>query len=236
MLDKSRVLGLLPARAGSKGIPGKNVRNLLGKPLVSWAAAALRGAALVSRSICSTNDEKVIEAVLKEGIEVPWIRPEVLSSDKALVVDVILHALEKLEKEEGSSYDYVALVQATSPTVTSADIDCAIEIAKKNDADTVITGFNAGQRHPSTMFRVKENGSVDWYIAKEEKMLRRQDLSEVFIRTGLVYVVKVSSLRLSGSIYGNNIFPLIIPEYRSITIDEEFDFCLAELIMGLSND
>lgn len=226
-----KVLGLLPARGGSKGVPRKNVRVLHGRPLVQWAASALASASSVSRAVCSTDDAEIAGAAAGAGLEVPWMRPAELSQDTTLVVDVVLHALNRFSEDFGETYDYVAIVQATSPTVITADIDAAVNMAISNDADTVITGFPVGQRHPATMFSMSESKRVDWLMDADQRMARRQDLPSYYIRSGLVYVIKASVIREARTLYGDRIFCLEIPEERALTIDEERDFQIAEFLL-----
>jgi CMP-N,N'-diacetyllegionaminic acid synthase len=229
---ETRVLGILPARGGSKGIPGKNLKPLLGKPLIAWAATALAHSVEVDQKICSTDDSHIAQIAKDYGLSVPWLRPPDLALDNTLVVDVIEHALRSMLAEPGISYTHVALIQATSPTVTATDIDAAIRLAIKTDADTVITGFHAGQRHPATMYTMAEDGSVHWLLEQRQRMARRQDLPQIFVRTGLVYVMKANVILDRHSIYGDRIMSIIIPEERAITIDEESDFRLAEFLLG----
>jgi len=230
-MSAPRVLGLLPARGGSKGIPGKNLRPLLGRPLIDWAASALASARTPIRRICSTDDPEIGAAAVRAGLEVPWLRPDELSSDTSLVVDVIAHALRTLGADGDRPYTHVVLVQATSPTVTPADIDAAVELAVKGDADTVITGFPAGQRHPSTMFSLNRDGVVSWLLDDRQRMARRQDLPPIFIRTGLVYVMRTELVIERRTIYGDRVLALTVPEDRSLTIDDERDFRLAEFLL-----
>lgn len=227
-MNDVKVLGILPARGGSKGIPGKNLRPLVGKPLIAWAAGALAESKIPFRRICSTDDRKIAKAAMEAGLEVPWLRPKSLAQDSSLVVDVIDHSLCTLEAEGDKAYTHVVLVQATSPTVFSVDIDSAIRLAIKGEADTVITGFPAGQRHPSTMYSMDSDGRVTWLYEEKQRMARRQELPDIFVRTGLVYVVRTSVIRREKNIYGKRILALPIPEERALTIDEEQDFRLAE--------
>jgi CMP-N,N'-diacetyllegionaminic acid synthase len=231
-MAESRVLGILPARGGSKGIPGKNLKPLSGKPLIAWAATALSNAAEVEQKICSTDDSHIAQVAQAYGLRVPWLRPPELALDDTLVVDVIEHALRSILAEQGICYSHIALIQATSPTVTATDIDAAIRLAIETDADTVITGFHAGQRHPATMYTMEEDGSVQWLLEQRQRMARRQDLPPIFVRTGLVYVIKAEIILERHSIYGDRIMSLIIPEERAITIDEESDFRLAEFLLN----
>ena len=227
----TKVLGILPARGGSKGVPRKNVRLLLGKPLITWAACALSSSKYVSRAICSTDDIEIANAAIAAGLEVPWLRQPDLAGDKTLVVDVLNDALERLAAEGDAGYHYIALAQATSPTVRVEDIDNAIELAISHNADTVITGFDAGQRHPATMFSLSRDNQVHWLMDAEERMARRQDLQPYFIRTGLIYVIKRETLVENRSIYGKRVFCMPVSEECALTIDDERDFEMAEYIL-----
>ena len=123
-----KVLGILPARGGSKGIPGKNLRNLLGKPLIGWSAEALVGVDRIEKKICCTDDQAIADAARNFGLEVPWIRPSSLAQDDTLVIDVISHAIDRLASDGKPPYTHVVLVQATSPTVTRVDIENAHQL------------------------------------------------------------------------------------------------------------
>jgi len=236
-MNPPRVLGLLPARGGSKGIPGKNMRLLLGRPLIAWAASALAAATTPARRICSTDDLTIAETAVVAGLETPWLRPLDLATDTSLVVDVISHALRTLVKDGDAPYTHVALVQATSPTVTAMDIDAAVNLAISGKADTVISGFPAGQRHPSAMFSINTDKTIDWLLEDKQRMARRQDLPPIYIRTGLVYVMRADLVLDRGTIYGERILALTVPEERALTIDDERDFRLAEfMLMETKND
>ena len=225
---ESKVLGLLPARGGSKGIIKKNLRKVAGKPLVAWASSILSNSQGIDRKICCTDDSEIAKVAREYGLETPWIRPSELSQDSTLVVDVLVHAVEKLSVDTKFPFTHVVLVQATSPTVTSADIEGAIKMAIETNADTVITGFDAGEKHPARMFKFNNSNTVEWLFEVPARMVRRQDLKQVFIRTGLVYVVKVETLFKYNSLYGPNIQSIIVPEEKAINIDEEKDILLAE--------
>lgn len=223
-----KVLGILPARSGSKGIPGKNLRNLLGKPLIGWSAEALVGVKCIEKKICCTDDESIAEVARQFGLEVPWIRPSSLAQDDTLVIDVISHAIDRLASDGKTPYTHVVLVQATSPTVTRVDIENALNLALETNADTVITGFDAGEKHPARMFHIEDDGSVSWFSQEPQRMIRRQDLKPIFIRTGLVYVMKTETIEKYGSIYGPNTKAIVVPEQKAVNIDIEDDFSLAE--------
>ena len=225
------ILGLLAARGGSKGIPGKNIRSLCGRPLLAWAAQAIIQAQGISRSICSTDDESIAKVARECGLQVPFIRPDILATDEASIVDVIQHALVSVDSPS-KPFTHILLVQATTPTVTAQDVEEAIVLLHNKKADTVITGFPARVAHPALMFTLDHTSKVSWLLANNHYTKRRQDFPEVFIRTGLLYLISTRVLRERNSIYGDHIHTMIIDENRAITIDEEEDFLRAERIMS----
>lgn len=232
-MSEPNVLGLLPARGGSKGIPGKNLRSLCGRPLLAWAGDAILHAPSISRAVCSTDDDAIAKVAMNNGLEVPFRRPATLASDEALVVDVIRHAVDTLD-DPSKPFTHVAIVQATTPTVTADDIEAAIDFVRNDGADTVISGFHAGMHHPSIMYTLDKNGGVSW-LFDEQQHRRRQDLPIIFVRTGLVYIVSVQVLRERGTLYGDRIRSLVVDEDRAVTIDEERDFRLAQRLMENKN-
>jgi CMP-N,N'-diacetyllegionaminic acid synthase len=224
-----KVLGILPARGGSKGIVGKNLHKLAGKPLLAWAGEALLNAKSLSKCICSTDSDEIAISAKHVGLEVPFIRPENLSGDTAKIVDVILHALNFFS-DLGFGFSHVALVQATSPTVRSKDIDEAVKIAMREDADTVFSGYKATSSHPSLMYSIEPNQQVSWLLKEGFHEKRRQEFKDIYIRSGLIYVIKTEVLFQKNSIYGDKLHSYEIEENRAITIDEEQDLEWAEFL------
>ena len=147
-MNHNRVLALLPARGGSKGISGPNTRLLAGKPLNSLATSVLSKASIPSGKIISTVDSVIADVAKKSGLEIPWLRPEELATDTGLVVDVIGHASLQLKTDYDESFSHAALVQATIPTVLAEDIDAAIRLVVDGDPNPLITGFPAGSAPP----------------------------------------------------------------------------------------
>lgn len=203
--------------------------------MLGWAAAALSQATIVHRRICCSDSQEIMAVARDYGLETPWQRPPHLAEDTSLVIDVVLHALDTLEAA-GERYTHVALVQATSPTVLPEDIDQAVQMAIDTGADTVITGVEAGQQHPSTMFYAGADGRVKWLQDAKARQARRQDLDAIYVRTGLIYVVSVATLRATNSIYGEKIFASIVPEERAVAIDTLFDFKIAEILLKESEN
>ena len=233
IMTGANVLGIIPARHGSKGLPGKNVKLLCGKPLIAWAAEAAIASSTLSEVMCSTDSQEIAAIAEQVGLSVPFLRPGELAQDDSLIVDVLCHALGWF-KEFGREFDYLCLVQPTSPFITARDINAAVKMAVEKDADTVITGYDCGQKHPSTMFTLGDKSEVNWITPTEKRMARRQDLKTVYIRSGLVYVCKADMILNKKTIYGEKMFVLEVPESRSMSIDTEFDFRIVEALMKMN--
>jgi CMP-N,N'-diacetyllegionaminic acid synthase len=224
------VLGVIPARGGSKGVPKKNILPLGGKPLIGWACEAAMAARRIDRLVCSTDSMEIAEICRTYAVETPFLRPPELATDTALIVDVLRYTLEKLDSN-AKEFSHVCLVQATSPFVTGEMLNAGIALALEKDADTVITGTPCGQQHPSTMFMKDDAGAVAWLLADEQRMKRRQDFPPVFVRCGAVYVFRAAMIREQRKLYGERIFALETSHERAMTIDTPLDFKLAEFFL-----
>lgn len=199
------ILGLIPARGGSKGIPKKNIRPLCGKPLVAWTIEAAKYSQLLDRFLVSTEDAEIAEAARRFGAEV-LNRPAELAADDTSTLTVLQHVLERVPA------DTVVLLQATSPIRDPDLIDRCIRRFQETGADSLATGF---------ICKYAEYGRND---------LRRQDLEGFFYDDGNVYVVRADLLR-RGDRYGKRIERMLLDKEQNVDIDEEFDFWLAEQIL-----
>jgi CMP-N,N'-diacetyllegionaminic acid synthase len=231
--SRKRVIGIIPARGGSKGIPGKNVALLAGKPLISWVWEAARQSKMIDEIVLSSDDDEIISVSRSLGIPVPFRRPSELASDESLVVDVIYHAITWLKEQQGKEFDYICLLQPTAPMVETNDYDRVIQKAIDYDADTVICVYPCDQQHPSIMFTLNEEGGAQWFLETvDNRMSRRQDLPSVFIRSGLAYVFKTSLILEKRALYGEKIFAVEVPSERGmIDINSPFDLKLAEFLI-----
>ena len=221
-------LGIIVSRSGSKGLKNKNTLNLGGKPLIQWVMEAAKKSKKIDTLIVSTDCPFSISIAKKLEIHVPFTRPKELASDNSLIVDTLYHSLLFYENQD-VFFDHVVLLQPTSPFTSSEDIDKAIEIAEQKTADTVISGYNSGQIHPTIMYHKDKEGVVSW-VTRGEKMGNRQDLKTVFQRSGNVYVIN-SSLIKEKKIYGDSIFAIEIPKERSVSIDDQMDFNYAQYLI-----
>jgi CMP-N,N'-diacetyllegionaminic acid synthase len=234
-MENKKILGLIPARSGSKGIKDKNLYPILGKPLISYVCETALNSKCFDQLILSSDCDKIISVAKKHGIDVPFIRPKELAEDETLVVDVIYHALNWFQINKGVTYDYICLLQPTSPLAKKSDYENAIQTAIENDADTVVTVYKCGQVHPSIMYTREENGKVDWFVKKLgwNNMSRRQDLSPIFMRSGIVYVFRADMILKSKKLYGNRIFSIEVEEERgSVDINTKLDLKIAEFLLS----
>jgi N-acylneuraminate cytidylyltransferase len=222
-----RVLGVVPARGGSKGIPGKNVAPLAGRPLLAWTADAALRARRLTRVVLSTDDAGIAEVGRALGLDVPFLRPGSLAQDDTPTLPVLLHALDALPEP----YDAVFILQPTNPLRRAADIDGAVDLLYRTGADSVIGFTDAGERHPARMKALDADGRVqNPPFAEAFEGQRRQDLPRYWLRDGSVYVTRTATLR-AGSLAGADCRAWIIPRERAVAIDEPFDLWLAEQLL-----
>jgi len=199
------ILGVIPARGGSKGVPRKNIRLLAGKPLLAWSIEAALGSKLLDRAVVSTEDPEIAEVARRHGAEV-LTRPAALASDETLTLPVLQHALEKIPAET------VVLLQPTSPVREAGLVDRCIKRFLKTGADSLATGY--------------------WCKAQEygKGQARRQEIPGFFVDDGNVYVIKAELLR-RGDRYGKKIERVVLDREQNLDLDDEFDFRMAERIL-----
>lgn len=224
------VLAVITARGGSKGIPRKNVQDILGKPLIAYSIEAALHSRSISRTIVSTDDHGIAAVARSYGAEVPFLRPDHLASDSATSVSVLRHAVSCLEEEEGYLPDLVVCLQPTSPLRSAGDIDQAVDLCLQSGADSVVSLCEA-KHHPYWMKKVVGGRVYSFMELDELTYSRRQDLPPVYQLNGALYVTRRRVLMEEGRILGANTAAYIMPEERSIDIDTSCDFKLAELIM-----
>ncbi|MCK9480991.1 MAG: acylneuraminate cytidylyltransferase family protein [Bacteroidia bacterium] len=223
-----KILGVIPARGGSKGVPLKNIKLLDGKPLIEYTIMAALQSNL-DRVIVSTDSKEIAEVAKNAGAEVPFLRPDSLASDSASSMPVAIHALNEIEKITGDVFDALMLLQPTTPFRTKTDINDAIELLKKNNTDSVISVVDVEGTHPARMKYLKNGLLIDPPFCEQKENQNRQELEPMYIRNGAIYLTKKDVL-LSGTYKGNSCSALIMPRNRSVNIDTAFDFEYAELL------
>ena len=235
MYKGKNILAIIPARGGSKGLPGKNIRILCGKPLIAWSIEHARKSKYIDDIFVSTDSHEIASVAEEYGVKVPELRPDYLASDSAPSSEFIIYTLEKLLKE-GKRYDYFILLEPTSPLRDVDDVDRSIEMLIDNPASESIVGVAmSGTIHPAFMVLVGEDG----YLKPLEDIkhdVRRQDLPDVFFFEGSVYVSRVDAYFQKKTFYHDKTLPYIVPEWKSHEVDNLVDFKIIETIMKMKND
>lgn len=228
-----RVLGVIPARGGSKGVPRKNIAPILDKPLIAYTVEAGLSSKKITKLIVSTDDEEIAEVARQFGAETPFMRPPELATDTALSLPVVLHALQEVEQSEGQPYDIIVLLQPTTPLRTAEDIDAGIKLLLDSKADSVVSVVDVGAAHPFRMKRVLDDGRLINYIDQGfEDMRPRQQLPAVYIRSGALYIVRRDVLVTQKSMVGKDCRAYIMLENRAVNIDTEYDFWLSSHLLS----
>lgn len=227
MNHKPSILAIIPARGGSKGIPRKNIRLVAGKPLIEYTFNVAKNAKSLTKIIVSTDDNDVLELAEKNKIEA-LKRPENLATDTSNVVDTVFHVLEYL-KSKKETYDILVLLQPTAPLRLPEDIDFAVELMQSNDTDGVISVVEVGDHHPARMYSIDADNLVS-FIEKGETT-RRQDLKDLFIRNGAIYIIKTQALYEEKSLMPKNKIPYLMNKRWAINIDEELDLDVLEIVI-----
>jgi CMP-N,N'-diacetyllegionaminic acid synthase len=228
-----KVLGVTLARSGSKGVPGKNIRPINGRPLIAYTIEEALKSKLISDYIISTDSEQIAQVSRELGAEVPFLRPTHLAQDDSPSADALIHAVKAMEDLRGFKYDYVIELMVTNPFKTFRDIDKAVEMLSTSGADSVIAVKRVYDGHPARIKKIID-GKLQDFCVPEILESRRQDLSPpAYIRCGAIYALSRNEIIENGRRYGSDFslaFELENP--KSINIDDEFDLALAELILG----
>lgn len=227
-----KVLGLIGARAGSKGVPNKNIRPLAGKSLIAWIIEAVKSAKLVNRVIVSTDSEEYAKIAKEYGAEVPFLRPKEISGDSATDLEYIKHALNWLEKNEKYVPDIILRLLPTVPLQMSEDIDgCIKTLIDDPEAHSSMVIAEAHQ-HPNKAFKISKDGKyiVPFIETADASPLGRQGYEKAYFRANVV-ATKYEVIKNMNSLSGKNIRYHIIPQERAVDIDSETDFLIAEILI-----
>lgn len=225
MPGKPRILAVIAARGGSKGLPRKNILPLAGRPMIAWSIEATKTATLLDRTVVSTDDPEIAEVARTAGAEVPFLRPAELATDSASIIDALFHAVDALAETP----DYLVLLQATSPLRTGADIDECIRACLDGGAAAAAT-ITPAAKPPYWMFLRDERGRVRPVIERDAQE-QRQALPPTFAPTGAVFVAQTEWLRRERSFWkAGETVGVVIPPERSVDVDSDMDFRFAEFL------
>ncbi len=222
-------LGVIPARGGSKGLPGKNLRKLGALSLIGQAVASAREAALLARFIVSTDSPEIAEEAGRHGAEVPFLRPAELATDQAGMLPVLQHAVRWLESSAGVRPDMIVTLQPTSPFRTGVEIDATVTKVIDTGSDSAQT-LSEASYHPYFMKTLDGDRTMALF-PDGHKYVRRQDAPPVYQPSGAVYVTRYATLMEQGHILGDDNRGVIMGFEPSVNIDTEWDFLLAELLL-----
>lgn len=226
-----RVLGIVTARGGSKGIPRKNIVQLLGKPLLAYTAEAALAAKRLTRTVLSTEDEEIARVGREYGLDVPFLRPPELARDETPTIPVVQDMVHRLEAG-GERYDAVLVLQPTNPLRRPEVIDGSIELLQQTGADSVISFVDVGEKHPARMKFIAAAGRViDPPFAEQFEGQRRQEIPKLYLREGSIYLTRRTVLMKQNSLQGQDCRAYIIPQEWACNIDTPFDLFLAEQML-----
>lgn len=226
MIDGKTVLALIPARGGSKGVPRKNIRDVAGKPLIAWSIEAAKSSRYIDRLILSSDDPEIIAVAEALGCEVPFIRPRELAADATPGIDPVLHALKTLPEK----YDYVVMLQPTSPLRSVDDIDGCIEQCR-NGARACVS-VTEPEKSPYWMYFMDSAGKMRPVLPPPDKAVRRQDLPQVYALNGAVYVAETDWLKNTRKFVTSETTGYLMPQERSLDIDTEHDLKLVSYLLS----
>ena len=221
MYKGKKILGLIPARGGSKGVPRKNVLEVNGRPLIAWTIDEAKKSKYIDRLILSSEDAEIIETAKRCGCEAPFVRPAELSRDETPGIDPVLHAVGAVE-----GFDYLVLLQPTSPLRIAGDIDGCIERCIDGGFDSCVSVKEVGD-HPYLMFKLLGGAALE--KLHKEKADRRQDLPEFYVLNGAVYVSRIGSILDAKDFITPNTAGYVMPEDRSLDIETPHDIELLKL-------
>lgn len=228
MFKNIRIIALITARAGSKGLPGKNIKPFFGKPLLAWSIFVARKSKYVDTVMVSTDGKEVADVARRYGAEVPFLRPPRLATSGARLIDVITHHLGALKKR-GESYDCLLLLQPTSPLRTAEDIDASIELMFKKNARSVIS-VSESVHHPWLAQRLLPDGGMKYFSKSRAMNKNRQELPRFYEINGAIYLIRTEALMRNKKLLFRDSYAYIMPRERSVDIDTIDDFQYAEYL------
>jgi CMP-N-acetylneuraminic acid synthetase len=226
-----RILGLVPARGGSKGVPRKNARPIAGKSLVRRAFESGAAAGVLDRIILSTDDPAIAADAAAFGLEVPFLRPPEFARDESPMIDVALHALTTLHQQTGYAPDALLLLQPTSPLRRPEHVRAAVALL--GDHDSVISVVPLPDAVPmNVLMKITSEGLLEYMLPDGVRVTRRQDAPPAYKRDGTIYLTRTSVLYKQRNFIGRRCVPLILPAEESLTIDDPAEWAEAERVLS----
>ncbi len=226
MYKNKKILAIIPARGGSKGLPGKNIKELCGKPLIAWSIEQAKASKYIDEIFVSTDSPEIAEVAENFGVVVPFLRPEELAKDTSPSSEFVIHTINYF-KNKSQEFDYILLLEPTSPLRKKNDIDNAIELLQ-NDTLGVVSLGEVHMEHPSIVKYV-EDDKIKPFL--NDKIVRRQDLDKAYFPYGVVYLVKTSYFQKEKQFYNEDSKPYFIERWQNYEVDDIYDFMCIEKIL-----
>jgi CMP-N,N'-diacetyllegionaminic acid synthase len=233
MKDGKTILAIIPARGGSKGLPKKNIRLMCGKPLIAWTIEQAINSRYLDTVYVSTDSEEIAIIARQYGAVIPFMRPAELARDDSPTADAVVHAILQFELQ-GKQFDYIVLLEPTSPLRKPDDIDNAIKlIVDTPGADCLVSLGEIHMEHPLIVKRIQENGFLMPYMPDSQKIHQRQQADRAYFPYGVVYISKVHAYLKDRTFYSERTIPYLIDRWQNYEIDDEIDFSIVEQLARL---
>ena len=233
MYKNKKILAIITARGGSKGLPGKNIKSLLGKPLIGWTIEQAKACKYIDEIFISTDSKEIADISEQFGVLVPSLRPPELALDTSSSMDVIMYTINTLKKK----YDYIILLEPTSPLRKKDELNKIVEqIIDNIDADGLITLGEVHMEHPMIVKKINQDGKIIPYIPDLQKITQRQQADKAYFPYGVAYVIKTDVFIKKMTFYTENIIPYFIERWQNYEIDDIYDFFCIESIIKEKGD
>jgi len=229
MYKNKKILAVITARGGSKSIPKKNIKNLAGKPLIAYTIEAAKKSRFLTRTIVSTDDAEIMRIAKRYGADVPFTRPAEFAQDTSTSMEVVQHALRWCKEQKKETYDYLVILQPTSPFRTAEDIDECIKLAVEKKADSVMSMKELDDFAPKKIKKIQNGKILPYFEDEGRESSRRQDLEKMYKRNCAIYLTHTRHIA-RGDLFGKKSHAYIMPEDRSLDINKPADFELAQFL------
>jgi N-acylneuraminate cytidylyltransferase len=226
------IVALICARGGSKGLPGKNIRPLFGKPLITWAIEQAQAVKRIQRVLISTDSEEIANVARANGAEIPFMRPPELAQDTSPEWLVWRHALTYIKEQQGKLPDALIVVPVTAPLRSPDDLESCLDEYEKGDADMIITVTESRRSPYFNMVKVGEEGDAGLVIPTDTEISRRQDVPVVYDMATVAYVARPEHVMTREGIFEGRVRQVLVPAERALDIDTPLDFRIAECLMA----
>jgi len=228
VLKNQKIICIIPARKGSKGLKDKNIKKLQNIPLIAWSILAAKKCKMIDEIIVSTDSKKISNIAKKYGANVPFLRPKNLATDRSSTFEVLKHAINFYKKEK-VFFDYVLLLEPTSPLRDYKDINFCLKKVLKKKIEAMVSVTKVIDQHPSFLYSLKKNNVLVPYLKNKKKLyLRRQDVDYLYYLEGSLYISKISTLLKKRTFYHEKTQAYIVDKWKSLEIDDIDDFNLAQ--------